>query len=313
MPETKRVTAVGVIIVTCNSRGEIVACLDSIAPASSAPISIVVVDNASHDGTPELVESAVPNVCLIRNQTNRYYAAANNQGLVHAGGQYILLLNPDVVLPAGGIDALVTVLEQDEKIAAVAPQLTAPDGRRQHSLREFPGLATLWYDLLGLSFVFARSRRFGRWRMGYFDGQTERDVPQPMASCLMIRRRVIAEIGLFDERYPMFFNDVDWCKRVWDRGWRIWYTPSVRVCHAGGASTRRRKVRMIWMSHAAYFRYLRQYCSKPLWRQLAVWTSAPFLLFAAFVRMAWWGGRRTLSGNASVDTKQDAGFPPSRE
>jgi N-acetylglucosaminyl-diphospho-decaprenol L-rhamnosyltransferase len=140
------VTAVGVIIVTHNSKGDIGACLESIAPASSTPVSIVVVDNASHDGTPELVESAVPRVCLIRNQTNRFYAAANNQGLEHAGGQYILLLNPDVVLPIGGIDALVRLLDQDEKIAAVAPQLIGPDGRRQHSLREFPGVWVISTD-----------------------------------------------------------------------------------------------------------------------------------------------------------------------
>lgn len=289
-------TTVGVVIVTYNSKGEIAACLESVSAASSSPVSIVVVDNASRDGTPELVESAFPDVTLLRNPTNRYYAAANNQGLEHAGGQYVLLLNPDVVLPVGGIDALTAVIGQDEKYAAVAPQLIGPDGVRQYSLRDFPGLTTLWYDLLGLAFLFPRSKRFGRWRMGDFDGQTERDVPQPMASCLLIRRSVISKIGLFDERYPMFFNDVDWCKRAWSNGWRIRYTPSVRVHHIGGASTKRRKIRMIWMSHAAYFRYLRQYCEGSFLRKIALWCSAPFLFFAAIVRSVWWGMRRFAQG-----------------
>jgi len=188
----------------------------------------------------------------------------------------------------GGIDALIGVIGQNAKYAAVAPQLIGPDGERQHSLREFPNLAILWYDLIGLSFVAPKSRRFGRWRMGYFDGSTARDVPQPMASCLLIRRAAIAQVGLFDERYPMFFNDVDWCKRIWDSGWTIRYTPDVRVRHIGGASTKLRRLRMIWMSHAAYFRYLRQYCSKPPWQWLAVWLSAPFLFAAALLRSLLW-------------------------
>lgn len=286
--------SVGVIIVTYNSRDDIAACLESIPPASTAPVSVVVVDNASTDGT-DLVASQFPDVTLIRNRTNRYYAAANNQGLEHAGGEYVLLLNPDVVLPVGGIDALVATIEQDKTYAAVAPILIGPDGRRQRSLREFPDLATLWYDLLGLSFLAPRSRLFGRWRMGYFNGQTARDVPQPMASCLLIRRQTIADIGFFDELYPMFFNDVDWCKRAWDGGWKIRYTPDVRVRHIGGASTRRRKLRMIWMSHASYLRYLRQYCSKPLWRRLTIWLTAPFLFVAALLRSVWWGVRGLIS------------------
>jgi len=285
---------VGVIIVTYNSAGEIAACLESLAAAATSPLSIVVVDNASHDGTADLVQSNFTDVCLIRNDSNKFYAAANNQGLERVSGQYILLLNPDVVLPIGGIEALVAVLERDSRYAAVAPLLAGPDGRRQQSVREFPDLATLWYDLLGLSFLFPHSERFGHWRMGYFDGESERDVAQPMASCLLIRRTVIAEIGLFDERYPMFFNDVDWCKRVWGRGWKIRYTSTVRVQHLGGASTRQRKIRMIWMSHAAYFRYLRQSCSDPVWRFLAVWLSAPFLFLAAALRTVWWGLRRLL-------------------
>lgn len=293
-------TAVGVIIVTYNSRGDIGPCLESVAAASSSPVSIVVVDNASTDGTADLIASRFPNVTLIRNQANRFYAAANNHGLERAGGEYILLLNPDVVLPVGGIDAMVAVIEQDQRYAAVAPQLVGPDGKRQHSLREFPTLATLWFDLLGLSFLIPRSRLLGRWRMEYFDGQTARDIPQPMASCLLIRRQAIAQIGFFDERYPMFFNDVDWCKRVWDNGWRIRYTPDVRARHIGGASTRRRKVRMIWMSHASYFRYLRQYCSRPLWRRLAVWLSAPFLFLAAVLRSVVWGLRGIVGGNAAA-------------
>jgi GT2 family glycosyltransferase len=227
-------------------------------------------------------------VTLIRNADNRYYAAANNEGLTYALKRFVLLLNPDVVLPAGGIDAMVHLLEKRPRYAAVAPMLVGENGRRQASLRELPGLDTLWFDLLGLSFLFPHSRRFGRLRMGYFDGKTQRDVEQPMASCLLICREAIAAIGLFNERFPMFFNDVDWCRRVRDHGWKILYTPDVAARHKCGSSTRTRKIKMIWMSHFAYLRYLRHYASHGPFRTLALWASAPVLMVAALLRTIWW-------------------------
>ncbi|MBI5867578.1 MAG: glycosyltransferase family 2 protein [candidate division Zixibacteria bacterium] len=279
---------VGVLIVTFNSEADISTCLDSVKAASSSPVHVVVVDNASADKTAALIEQSNPTVTLIRNSENRYYAAANNQGLPHALRPFVLLLNPDVVLPVGGIDAMVQLLDSRPSHAAVAPMLQGGDGRRQASLREFPGLDTLWFDLLGLSFLFPHSRSFGRWRMGYFDGKALRDVQQPMASCLLIRRDVLTALGLFDERFPMFFNDVDWCRRVQDAGWKILYTPDIIARHRGGASTRQRKLQMIWMSHSAYYRYLRLYecCDVP--GRIALWATAPFLFLAAILRTLKW-------------------------
>ena len=278
----------GVVIVTYNSVGEIVTCLESIVTATRLPVSIVVVDNASQDGTADVVQSSFPDVCLIRNDTNKFYAAANNQGLERVSGEYILLLNPDVVLPNGGIDALVATLERDSQYAAVAPLLIGPDGTRQRSLREFPGLATLWYDLLGLSFLFPHSARFSRWRMGYFDGQTERAVDQPMASCLLIRREVLHQVGLFDESFPMFFNDVDWCARVKKAGLTIMYSPEIKVTHLGGASVNKAKLRMIWMSHRAYWLYLSRLYRENLFKRLLVDLSWPPLMLAALLRSLYW-------------------------
>ena len=284
----------GVVIVAYNSADVIGPCLESLKTASRVPVHIVVVDNASTDGTAEVVAQNFPAVTLIRNAANRYYAAANNQGAEHAGGENILLLNPDVVLPVEAIDAMTRILHEQPRCAAVAPMLIDPAGHRQRSLRELPGLDTLWYDLLGLAFLLSQSRRFGRWRMGYFDGKSAIDVQQPMASCLLIRQQAIAELGLFDKRYPMFFNDVDWCRRAHDAGWTIRYVPNVQVRHVGGASTRQRKVKMIWMSHAAYYRYLRQYNCRGGWRRPALWLTAPFLWGAAILRTIWWGARRIV-------------------
>lgn len=281
-------TTIGVLIVTYNSQADIAACLQAVAAASSSPLRVVVVDNASSDATTQIIAGSFPAITLIRNSGNCYYAAACNQGLPYAIAECVLLLNPDVVLPVGGIDAMARLLRDRPAHAAIAPMLIGEDGKRQRSLRELPGLDTLWYDLLGLSFLFPHSWRFGRLRMGYFDGQTEFDVQQPMASCLLIRREALATLGLFDERFPMFFNDVDWCRRVHSAGWKILYTPDVVARHKGGASTSARKVRMIWMSHLAYFRYLRLFDSPTILRRLVLWMTVPFLLLAAILRTLRW-------------------------
>jgi GT2 family glycosyltransferase len=280
-------TSVGVVIVTYNSADIIAPCLESLRRATSHPIHTVVVDNNSTDGTLDAIALNAPQATLIRNHENLYYAAASNQGLRTVTGGHILLLNPDTVLPIGGIDALFEVLSSRPEAGAVAPMLVHPDGMRQSSLREFPGLDTLWYDLLGLSFLFPKSRTFGRWRMGYFDGLSARPVDQPMASCLLVKRAVFEKVGMFDEAYPMFFNDVDWCKRASDAGFSVWYTPEVKVGHLGGATVKKYRSKMIWMSHQAYFLYLRRlYAGNPL-KTTLTFLSGPPLFFAAFLRSVW--------------------------
>lgn len=287
-------TGVGVVIVTYNSAGEIATCLNAAAAASRQPVQIVVVDNASQDRTALIIRESFPHVTLICNSENRYYAAASNQGIAAVYTHHLLLLNPDAVLPAGGIDALRQFLDAHPDAAAVAPRLIGPDGRRQRSVRELPGLDTLWYDLTGLSLLFPRSPTFGRWRMGYFDGGTVQMVDQPMASCLLVRRTVLDDVGVFDERYPMFFNDVDWCRRVRQSGYKIYYTPDVSVCHVGGAAINRRKVAMIWMGHYAYWAYLRRLYARSAMKHALVWLSVPPLFLAAVVRSAWWGAIRRV-------------------
>ncbi len=278
---------VSVIIVTYNSADLIGPCLQSLHGASSRPLELIVVDNNSTDRTVDAATRAFSELTIIRNDENRYYAAASNQGIRTATGWFVLLLNPDTIMPVGGIDALVAFLVSHPDAAAVAPMLILPDGARQSSLREFPGLDVLWYDLLRLSFLFPRSRIFGRWRMGYFDGQTARRVDQPMASCLLIRREAFDRVGNFDESYPMFFNDVDWCKRAKDAGLSIWYTSDVRVGHKGGATVKKYRAKMIWMSHAAYFLYLRRlHARNPIKLSLTLLSWLPVMI-AALLRSFW--------------------------
>jgi GT2 family glycosyltransferase len=126
------------------------------------------------------------------------------------------------------------------------------------------------YEALGLSRLFPRSRRFGKYRMTWWDYDDERPVDQPMASAFLVRRSVLEEIGLMDEQFPIFFNDVDLCKRIWDAGGEVWYTPHASMVHVGGASTGQVRRRMLIESHRSFVRFYRKhYRGKIAWWRYA--------------------------------------------
>jgi len=249
-----------ICIVNWNTRDLLAACLDSIEKAREGrQVQVVVVDNASGDDSARMVRERFPDVELIHNRQNLYYAAANNQALRASTGELKLLLNPDVQVPARGLSDLVDWMSDHPQAGAVAPRLVYPDGRLQRSCRSFPDPDTIVYDVLGLSRLFASSRRFGKWRMTWWDYDQDRQVDQPMASALLLRSQALEQVGLFDEEFPMFFNDVDLCRRLWDGGWQVWFTPAVSMVHHHGGSTRLVRGKMIAESGRSFVRYYRKH------------------------------------------------------
>lgn len=246
-----------VVIVNWNTRAHLQRCLARLREALQAsPLvaEVWVVDNASSDGSAAMVAAEFPEVHLIANPTNRNYAAGSNQALRCASGEFVLLLNPDTEVPSGAPDALVEFLRGRAEAAAVAPALLFPDGRRQASVRGFPTPASLFGALSGLGRLFPHSR----WA-GYRAERLPEDRPvlveQPMASALLLRRAALDAVGLFDERFPLFFNDVDLCFRLRQAGWEIWYDPRVHVIHHGGASTSQVRPQAILLSHEGLRRF----------------------------------------------------------
>ncbi len=263
--------ALSICIVSWNTRELLDACLVSIRTIpDEVTREVIVVDNASGDGTAEMVRADHPEVTLIANADNRGYAAGNNQAIEVARGEMILLLNPDIVVLEGALDTLVRFLEDHAEAAAVAPRLVSPDGSVQASCRSFPRPDVVLYEALGLSRLFPRSRRFGKYRMTWWDYDDERPVDQPMASAFLVRRSVLEEIGLMDEQFPIFFNDVDLCERIWDAGGEVWYTPHASMVHVGGASTGQVRRRMLIESHRSFVRFYRKhYRGKIAWWRYA--------------------------------------------
>ena len=150
---------------------------------------------------------------------------------------------------------LVQWMRNHEGVGAVAPKLVYPDGRLQLSCRSFPSPDVVVYETLALSKLFPRSRRFGRYMMTWWGYDDDRPVEQHMASAFMVRAEVLKQVGLFDEDFPMFFNDVDLCRRIWDAGWEIWFTPSVEIVHLHGGTTRLVRSSMLSQSRQGFLHY----------------------------------------------------------
>jgi len=290
---SERPSQLDVCIVTWRSRDLLRGCLASVVGQPEVA-EIVVADNASGDGTVEMVRDEFPAVRLIANDTNVGFAAASNQALRATKSSFVLLLNPDTELRAGTLGVLLDVFSEHERIGAVAAQLLLPDGSIQHSCRSFPEPAALFYDAAGLARLFPNSKTVARYRMSYWGHDSRREVDQPMASALALRRSALEEVGTFDESFPLYFNDVDLCYRLRQGGWRIVFEPKARVTHYyGQSSTWRVRPQGIIQSHHSLIRFYRKHYAARicLCEYLAV-VSGAWLTMWPRAAAEWLRGRR---------------------
>jgi GT2 family glycosyltransferase len=252
--------ALSICIVNWNTRDHLRECLQSLVEhAPGCRYEIIVVDNGSGDGSADMVAGDFPGVRLIANSANEQYARASNQALRAGASDLLLLLNPDVRVAAGTIDALVEFMDANPAAGACAPRLTYPDGRLQRSVRSFPTPGALLADCLGLARLFPRSRTCGRYRLTFWDYDSVREVEQPMASAFMVRRRALLQVGLFDEQFPLFFNDVDLCYRLRQAAWRIYFVPNARAIHHVGAATSQARRQALRLSREGLLQFYRKH------------------------------------------------------
>ena len=248
---------------------------------------IIVVDNGSADGSAEWIEKTHPEIRLIKNPANFGFARAVNIGIQSSSGRFLYVLNQDLRFRPGATQALLDRLKAESELGMIGPKFVGFDGTIQHSARCLLSYRHVFYEALLLSRIFPRHREFASWRMGWFDHEREMYVEQPLGSVMMIKREVIEKIGLFDERFPIFFNDVDFCRRMKVTECRALYFPSAVVEHFLGGSTRHRPVAMKIESYRSVYRYLAKYAR---WYELPLlWICGALLLIgvvpAAIVAM----------------------------
>jgi GT2 family glycosyltransferase len=227
-----------IVILSWNTRALLESCLRSLfEQPHGVAFEAVVVDNASKDGSADLVATKFPAVKLLRNGVNEGYARGNNQGVRATAAPLVLLLNSDTEVRPGALAKLCDVLRRFPEYGAAAPRLVNPDGSVQRACMRFPTLAAgFWFDSW-FERKWGRSAAVRRYFMEEFDHLGDADVDQPPGAALLVRRADWDAIGGFDETLWLFYNDVEFCRRVHDRGQRIRYVASAEVLHHGGQST----------------------------------------------------------------------------
>lgn len=281
-----------IIIVNYNTRDLLRDCLASVYDnRGDFRFQVCVVDNCSSDGSAAMVRAEFPQVRVIESDFNGGFAYANNLGLRSFGfmevgegagsperptstdelPRYILLLNPDTVLPPSALAGMLEFMEAHPEAGIVGPRLVLADGSLDLACRRsFPTPQVAFYRLIGLSKLFPRSRRFGRYNLTYLDPAETAEVDSVVGACMMVRREAIQQVGLLDETFWMYGEDLDWAYRMKCAGWKAFYNPQVTVLHYKEASSRgdqaiRPKTRYEFY-RAMYIFYRKHYAATtPFW------------------------------------------------
>lgn len=241
---------VSLVIVGHQTKDLLEACLRSVYEMRpSVPFEVCVVDNASTDGTPEMVRGKFPEVQLVENQRNVGYSTAVNEGFRRTTAPYVLVINPDIVVTEGAIDALVRYMEATPEAGVVGGRLLNPDGSLQYSARTFYTLRVLLMRRTPLGRLFPNSRAIRDHLMLDWDHNDVREVDWLMGACLMIRRSAAENVGLMDERYFLYFEDVDLCYKMRQRGWKVVYLPEAEMVHHHRRASARRMINRPFFYH----------------------------------------------------------------
>lgn len=243
-------------IASWNVRDLLKKCLESIFKEKRGlNVETIVVDNNSNDGTLAMVKSSFPEVKLIENKSNLGFAAANNQAIKVSKGKYVLLLNPDSIISSNALGKMVEIMESYPKAAALGCKLLLPDGSVQRSCRSFPTPVSMLSSYMPFLNLISKSCR--EYRMLDFDYNSFREVDQPMGACLMLRMDAIKDVGLLDENFFLYFEEVDWCFRAKAAGWKVYFTPEAQVIHYGKQSSKQFKER-----HSERYKSMLKYLDK---------------------------------------------------
>ena len=248
---------VSALIVSYNAKDQLLQCLRAFFASADIPVEAVVVDNKSTDGSAAAVTDEFPQTTVLGQAKNIGFGRAANIGLERCQGRFVLLLSPSVTVESQCVGRLADLLLTRPDAGAVGPRLLLPSGKLDPDARRaFPVPRTLFYRTVGLSKLFPRSPRFGRYNMGHMPEDEVHEIDAGSAACLMMRMAAVERVGFFDPRYYMFGEDLDLCYRLKLGGWKVFYVPSAVANHrpVPAPPDRRRKVtyekhRAMWMYH----------------------------------------------------------------
>ncbi len=244
---------VSIVITTYNVRDLLAECLESVYRSRGlAAFEVFVVDNDSVDGTPEMIRERFPQVRLFVNDENLGFARANNRAIREASGRYLLILNPDTRIRENTLAHMVEVMDERPEVGLAGVKLVRPDGDMDQACRRsFPTPLNAVGKFLRLDRVFPKT--FGAYNLAWKDPDGDYEVDAVVGAFMFMRREVIDDVGLLDESFFMYGEDLDWCWRIKRRQWKVLYLGSQEVLHVKGASTRQNPLDMNTHFHRAMF------------------------------------------------------------
>lgn len=252
---------VSIIIVNFNTKQLTLDCISSILKSKTKyHYEIILVDNASSDGSVEAIHSEFPEVSVIANKQNVGFSKANNQGMKVASGRYILLLNSDTVIEPNTLEIMIRFMDSNPRVGASGCKLILPDGSLDDACkRGFPTPLASFYYAFGFSKLFPNHPKYNQYKLTHLDPDEIHEVDCLVGAFMMVRREVIEQIGGLDEEFFMYGEDIDWCYRIKQAGWKIVYYPKTTVIHYKGASSRRKPFKIIYEFHRAMVLFHRKH------------------------------------------------------
>jgi len=302
----------GIVIVSYNTRALLRTCLRSIyASQGDFTFEVCVVDNASPDGSAEMVATEFPQTHLIANAENVGYPRANNQGLrafqftdepSNAPSAdppvFALLLNPDTELPTDALARMLEFMSEHPDVGVAGPKLVRPDGSLDLACRRaFPTPEVSLYRMVGLSRLFPHSRRFGRYNLTYLDPDQMAEVDSVVGAFMLVRAKAIAQAGLMDEQFFMYGEDLDWAYRIKAAGWKVYYNPAVEVLHVKRAASRHSPRARVEFYRAMDIFYRKHYAAQtPRWLHVLIVGAVAMLQGYERARLALFSNAHSAEG-----------------
>lgn len=255
-----------IIIVSYNTKELLKQTIESVIQTVGQAINyeIIVSDNGSKDGSCEMVENSFPLVKLIKNNENLGFSKANNIAIKESSGRYVLLLNSDTVVKGNCLEKSVGFMDEFPKIGALGCRVLLPNGILDHACkRGYPTPEASLYYLLKLHKFFPNSKKFGAYTLSYLSDKEINEVDSLVGAFMMVRREAIDKVGLLDEDFFMYGEDIDWCYRIKEAGYKVMYYPEAEIIHYKGASSKKKRFKIIYEFHRAmYLFYKKHYYKK---------------------------------------------------
>lgn len=250
-----------ILIVNYNTRELTLDALRSVyGSETNYSYEVILIDNHSTDGSVEAIRREFPQVIIIENQENVGFAKANNQGMRRANGRYVLLLNSDTVIQPNTLEVMLQLMDERPDIGASGCKVVLPDGSLDRACRRgFPTPSASFYYAFGVAKLFPHVPKFNQYQLSYLDPDDEYPVDSLVGAFMLVRRSVIDQVGMLDETFFMYGEDIDWCYRIKQAGWEIYYYPRTTIIHYKGAGKKRRSRKVLYEFHRAMILFHRKH------------------------------------------------------